>query len=427
MFDSIKSLLEKYHTNEFWVAYSGGIDSSVLLHLIKRYKDLKPDLNVKAIHINHNISPNSYNWCQHSSKACKHLNIPITIKTVTSKPKNGDSLESWARENRYHCFENLANNKEIYILLAHHQEDQAETFLLNALRGSGLTGLSAMPYSRNKNRVTYLRPLLSTSRREIEKYAIEHNLKWIDDESNRSQEINRNYLRHTVIPKLNIKWPNSSAQLARAASLCSENNFVLNKYLKEDLASVLKNKDDYSCIDLNKLILFEPVKIKILIKYWVNNIFDIQLPYKDYETISRNLRTKENGWQYHLLSQYHIQKYSNTLSINKIQDNHNQSFEHYWDLSIDKNIYIPSINKTITMDVLNHFGLELHNHKQIVLRSRQPKDRCKPTYRQKSQKLKIIFQELKIPSWKREESIIIEDFKSGKILAVYPHFICKSI
>jgi tRNA(Ile)-lysidine synthase len=425
MFDLVKQFLDKHHYKTFWIAYSGGLDSTVLLHLVKRYQDLHSSLDVKAIHINHNLSKNANDWCHHTGEFCNSLNIPLIIKNIESKPKQGDSLEAWARENRYHCFESFTNDNNICILLAHHQDDQAETFLLNALRGSGLPGLSSMPYKRQKNGVTYLRPLLSLSRNDIEKYAVEHNLNWVEDESNLSLELNRNYLRHSIIPKLNTKWTNSSAQLAKSAKLCSETNLVLNEYICQDLNNLLISRDNISGIDISKFSQSGIIKSKLILKYWLNSFFDIQLPHNEYGIISRNLEAKENGWQYQLNNTHYVQKYNNVLSISKVTNTGNKTFKYTWDTSNNSGLYIPELKQTISVDLLSDFGLEVNKYKQLVIRSRQPKDRCTPSYRKKSQKLKVIFQELKIPSWDRKESIIIEDSQSFEILAVYPYFICK--
>ncbi len=427
MLNNVKSLLDNYSHKILWVAYSGGLDSTVLLHLVKEYQNLQQNIDIRAIHINHNLSPNSQDWCHHVVATCKKLDIPLTINNILDKPQKPDSIEAWARKQRYDRFEALANNKEICVLLAHNQNDQAETFILNALRGSGLSGLSAIPQIRENEWITYIRPLLLYSREYIQNYAHKHNLQWIEDESNISTEYNRNYLRHEILPKLNLRWHKSSIQLAKTAQLCSETYSVLGQYIQQDIYNLQTSRNDFSSLDFNKLIGLETIKIKLILKYWLNKYFNIQLPYKEYEMISRELPKKGDGWQYQLTDIYCLQKYNKELSIKEITNDKTAPFRYIWNTSIDKELYIPELNQKLSINILIEFGvmLDTGGYKIFIIRSRQPQDRCIPTYRQKSQKLKIIFQELKIPSWNRNKSVIIEDIKTSEIVAVYPHFLCK--
>ena len=163
----------------FVIAYSGGLDSHVLLHSMSEWRAQNPDIKLQAVYVNHQLNSLSDEWEKHCEKTCKQLNIPIHIEKITLNLKPGDSLEEQARLARYAALKKYTDHKTI-LLTAHNLNDQAETFLLQALRGAGLKGLSAMPAVKKFGNSFLVRPLLSFSRDSLENYARENNLKWIE-------------------------------------------------------------------------------------------------------------------------------------------------------------------------------------------------------------------------------------------------------
>src|SRR3990167_5845691 len=194
------------NTQNFIIAYSGGLDSHVLLHAMAELKKDNLELNIHAVHVNHQINPESNNWAIHCKKTCDDLLIPITIETVDLNLKPGDSLEENARNARYAALKQYIDKNSV-LLTAHNANDQAETFLLQALRGAGPKGLSAMPAKKRLGDGFLIRPLLSFSREKLEKYALENKLNWIEDDSNVDPRFRRNFLRHAVFPVLKQYWP----------------------------------------------------------------------------------------------------------------------------------------------------------------------------------------------------------------------------
>ncbi len=206
----------------YYVGYSGGRDSHVLLDSLCRLRDAG-ELHgaLSAIHVNHNLNPSALAWVQHCQDICAGYDVPLIVETLTESPKAGDSLEAFARTARYRCIERYIRAGEVF-LSAHHQRDQAETFLLQLMRGAGLEGLRAMPVERALGAGRYVRPLLAVSYAEIVAYAQAHQLDFIVDDSNDDQRFDRNFLRHSVLPVLEQRFPKACAQIAQSAQWLAE-------------------------------------------------------------------------------------------------------------------------------------------------------------------------------------------------------------
>lgn len=201
------------------VGFSGGLDSTVLLHLLAR---LVPVLayRLSAVHVHHGLSPNAEAWCRHAQSICAELGVPLEVVRVTVAPA-GDGPEAAARTARYRAFSALSVEA---LALAHHRDDQAETVLLQLLRGAGLKGLAAMPEARwlKPGALRLLRPLLDCTRAELAAWARDQGLVWIEDESNRATHLARNALRHDILPRLEAHFPGAGAALAQAAPLFAD-------------------------------------------------------------------------------------------------------------------------------------------------------------------------------------------------------------
>jgi tRNA(Ile)-lysidine synthase len=189
------------------VALSGGVDSVTLLH------QLRARGAVTAIHVHHGLSPNADRWAAFCRRLCKRLDVPLAVVKVRVA-KRGQGLEAAAREARYQAFSTADAE---CIALAHNLDDQAETVLMNLLRGAGRRGASGMPARTRFKGKTLLRPLLETPRAEIEAYARRHRLAWIDDESNADESLTRNFVRRRIAPLLDQKYPQWRRSLSRAA------------------------------------------------------------------------------------------------------------------------------------------------------------------------------------------------------------------
>ena len=224
----------------YWVAYSGGLDSSVLLSLFAELRRQLP-IKLKAIHINHGLSPNASTWASLCATQCQSLQISYLERSVQVNANDGESIEEVARKKRYAVFAKCLEDGDI-LLTAHHQDDQAETFLLQLLRGAGVKGLAAMPQVKAFARGQHMRPLLEFSRSHLQAYAKERQLVWVDDESNLNLDFARNYIRHQLMPVLLQQWEGASDVIARSAAHCAEAQALLEEYALTDCEKVKGSK-----------------------------------------------------------------------------------------------------------------------------------------------------------------------------------------
>lgn len=200
------------------VGYSGGLDSSVLLYLLVGLRN-GAGFSLSAVHVHHGLSEQADAWAQHCASVCRRLDVPLALHHVDVKPA-GEGLEAAARAARYRVYTQLDTD---FLALAHHRDDQAETVLLQLLRGASLKGLAAMPEARGLTaKIVLLRPLLRATRSELTTIAAELGLNWIEDASNSDHRLARNSLRLGIMPELAERFPTASRALAQAAEQFAE-------------------------------------------------------------------------------------------------------------------------------------------------------------------------------------------------------------
>lgn len=224
------------------IGFSGGVDSTVLLHALYQIKtQILFSLEIRAIHINHGLNDKADEWEVHCHSLCKQWSIPFVCQHVIVDPTHS-GVEAAAREARYQAYRDELTHNEI-ILTAQHLDDQAETFMLALKRGSGPAGLSSMPESMIFNATVgqtwLLRPLLAISRHDLEIYADENKLIWVEDDSNQDDRYDRNFLRLRIMPVFMQRWPYFSGAISRSASLCAEQESLLDELLKEALDDMM--------------------------------------------------------------------------------------------------------------------------------------------------------------------------------------------
>jgi tRNA(Ile)-lysidine synthase len=234
--ESIESVFKGLGAGEhLYIAYSGGVDSQVLLHVVSTLVQAH-QIDATALHVNHGLSPNAHDWQDFCARQCESLGLPLLCKPIDLGEPSGSGLEVRAREARYAWFETLLGPGDV-LLTAHHGEDQAETFVLRALRGSGVRGLAAIPVKRALGCGCVIRPFLDQSKAELQAYAELFGLSWIDDESNASLKFDRNFVRHEILPLLATRWPQVSRQLARSAQNCRDDQLLLDELAELDAST----------------------------------------------------------------------------------------------------------------------------------------------------------------------------------------------
>ncbi|HEY0267735.1 MAG TPA: tRNA lysidine(34) synthetase TilS [Methyloradius sp.] len=242
------------------IALSGGLDSRVLLHLLASQQK-KLGFKLRATHVHHGLSPNAEQWAQFCRAICNEIAIPIDVTYVKVPRDSGLGIEAAARNSRYKAL--LENSGEDYIVLAHHQDDQAETLLLQLLRGAGVKGLAAMAPIDQKRRL--LRPLLDISRHQLEAYAKAHDLIWIEDESNEDEHYDRNFCRHQVLPLLAQRFHAVSQNLARSAVHLAETSALLDELAALDAVTIIGHHQ----IDVAGLSKLSDARARNLLRWWL--------------------------------------------------------------------------------------------------------------------------------------------------------------
>ncbi|MGM0679366.1 MAG: tRNA lysidine(34) synthetase TilS, partial [Pseudomonadota bacterium] len=270
----LDQLAQMPDASRYRIAYSGGCDSHVLLHALAGVREQLP-APLEAIHINHRLSDQADGWAEHCRRVCTELSVPLVEVTVHAHPKLGESPEAAAREARYNAWRGLLQAEE-GLLLAQHQDDQAETLLLQLLRGSGPKGLAAMPPVTDFAAGWLGRPLLGQSRALLRRYAREQGLAWIEDPSNFDTELDRNYLRHELLPVLQARWPSAALTLSRAARHQAEAGQLLDELAAQDYANC--HGEHAGCLCLAPLQALSLARQRNLLRYWLASVRQLPLP-----------------------------------------------------------------------------------------------------------------------------------------------------
>ncbi len=255
----------------WYIAFSGGLDSTVLLHLLADHARNHASPPLRAIHVHHGLQPAADAWPAHCQTVCDSLGIELQVIHVQVPP--GASLEQAARDARYAAFRQALGPGDI-LFTGQHRDDQAETLLFRLLRGAGLRGLAAMPGQRGLGQGSLARPLLGHSRQQLHDYAQAHQLAWIEDPSNADTRFARNYLRGQVFPHLQQRWPQASQNLARAAEHLGEALGLLDELAQGDLALAQEGAPlawpGLDSLDLAALVALSPARQRNALQYWLS-------------------------------------------------------------------------------------------------------------------------------------------------------------
>ena len=221
----------------FEVGLSGGLDSVVLLHLLHRMREFRR-FDLRAVHVHHGLSTNADSWAKFCQDYCQRLNVALRVCRVNVE-KQGKGLEAAARAARYQAF---SDGMKKIIVLAHHRNDQIETFMLSAVRGGGLRGMAAMPVWRDLNEeIQIWRPLLAFSRQELAEYAQQWGLSFVEDESNEDSGYLRNWMRNQALPQWQQRIPNFEQQICANVRLLQEDLQLLDELIESEYQRISLN------------------------------------------------------------------------------------------------------------------------------------------------------------------------------------------
>ena len=414
-----ENIAEYSRAKVMWVAYSGGCDSHALLHSLAELRSEIP-AEIKAIHINHGLSPLANAWEDHCRKICSALSIPYLAISVNAKAKD-TSPEEAARHARYAEWKALLNKGEV-ILLAHHQDDQAETVLIQLLRGSGVKGLAAMPEKQNFSLGLLCRPLLGFSREEIVSYAIENNLNWIDDPSNFDTDFDRNFLRHDIVPLLETRWPSVKKILSRTASHQADANQLLTELAFQDWHHVHTDNQ----IKITELLKLSHQRQRNVLRYWIGDICELLLPstVQLQRVLDEVLTASEDANPEVIWRGGEVRRYQGMLYAQEKLLEPKNNTELIWpDILMPLKLDSMGLKLTATSSQGKGLSQEKLNNSRISIKFRQGGESCRPTGRGQTHQLKKLFQEWQIPPWQRASIPLI--FVNGELAEVVGYCSCE--
>jgi tRNA(Ile)-lysidine synthase len=387
------------------VAFSGGLDSVVLLHLLVESQKTLP-FQLQAQHVHHGLSANADAWVEFCAHVCNKLNIPLTVSKVKVNKNSGIGIEAAAREARYKA---LLTTEADFICLAHHQDDQAETLLLQLARGAGVKGLAGMPVTSNK----LLRPFLDEPRSRLEDYAKQHKLTWIEDESNFDTKFDRNFLRHEILPKLEKQYPAIKQTISRAARHMAEADNLLDELAEIDVRSCQLNQEDSKQIALKPLAALSTARINNALRWWLlQNGCDVPSTAQLQQITQQFLYAKNDAnIQINVSARLTLRRFQGRAylvkNVQKAMTSHQRStFSLSW--QGEPAIILPDQSRLLFSEKIGAGMAKRHIEKaQLLIRYREGGETIKPAENRPSRSLKSIFQTSGIPPWVRERLPIL--------------------
>ncbi len=428
------------NAGKYLIAYSGGVDSHVLLHLCARIKNSPQGtgLSFSAVYIDHGLSPHAKKWGRHCQQICYELDIPLTIIEVDGRAKPGQSPEASARTVRYQAFSQILTANEC-LLTAQHLDDQAETLLLQLLRGSGTRGLSAMPEIKAFGRGFLCRPILAYNKQAILDYAAQHQLQWVEDESNQQQCFDRNYLRHTVLPLLQQRWPAVRESFAKSAAVLAESQLLLDDMAEADMQP-LRVVSAQGSIERDKILLL-PLKqylntdeasgahslarLNNILRHWIH-LNQLPMPSKKilHEIVFSVLQARDDAmplvsWRRDALH-CEVRRYRDRLYLLSRpagQAADPEEKKQQYPLSETQAVILQNDSiELIAAEKSPAFERQVLLTKPLSVRFRQGGERYRKKDNAPSHPLKHWFQEQGIPPWEREQLPLI--FHGDELLQI---------
>ena len=411
-------LLEPLEQAPRWrIAWSGGLDSSVLLHLLTIYRSRRrrtPPL--LALHVNHQLQAAADDWAEHCAQLAQALAVPLrTCRVEVSL--SGAGLEADARHARYTALAAGLAPGEV-VMLAHHRDDQSETVLLRLLRGSGLAGLQGMPARRALGRGELLRPLLAWPRSALEDYARRHRLRWIDDPSNLDGRHDRNFLRQQVLPLLDSRWPDAGSALVRAAEHLRDAGEALDALLPalQDSRSALGDPG----VVLAALLQESDAVALLQLRRWLR---ETGLPAPQASTLREFLRQLRAGggqaacmrfgdW---MLQRFGPALYLLPATLPSLEAGRTVAPGQHLSLATGSLTLLPATTGA---------GLRLQAGERLQIRSRSGGERLRLPGRAGHRSLKKLLNEAGIPPWWRERLPLL--YLEDELVAVAGMWLCDS-
>jgi tRNA(Ile)-lysidine synthase len=416
---ALAPLLHRHATASRWLlAFSGGLDSTVLLHLLHDYRCTHPEAPpLTAVHVNHSLQPAAEAWERHCERICAALGVPLLLRRVTVAA-DGRGIEAAAREARYETLAATLEEGDI-LFFAHHQDDQVETLLLRLLRGAGLRGLQGMPALRPLGAGQLSRPLLAWPRAALEDYARLHQLQWVDDPSNADMGFDRNYLRHEVLPQLARRWPGYRGSLARSAGQLGSVAAALEQLLPKPPGWVTLLGDPG--IPVASLLGDPEGASWLLLEQW---LLDLGLPTPPRTPALEFLRQLQAGGGSPELvwSGQRLRRFGDGIYLLPASETAGSGMGAT--LGPDSPLELPGVGRLELIPAGREAGIVLHPGEVLAVRTRSGGERCQPLGRAHSQRLKKLLQESAVPPWWRDRLPLL--YLQDELVAVADLWLCVS-
>ncbi len=403
----------------WWVAYSGGLDSQVLLHALAALRSHAVIPPIRALHVHHGLQPEADAWAEQCRRYCEQQEIPLRVLPVTVAPARGESLEAVAREQRYRAFAEQMGAGDL-LLTAHHQDDQAETVLLQLLRGSGLAGLAAMPACAAFGPGHHVRPLLGFARTQLAEYARAEGLSWVEDPSNRNRAFDRNYLRQEVIPLLARRWPSLGRTVSRTARHCAEAQRLIDGLAATDLAQLPRKGNR---LEVAGLAALPAPRARAVLRAWIR---DCGLPLPDAAHLDRVLgevvtarpdRNPVVRWP-----GAELRRFRGRLWLSPPLPAFDPAAVLEWDGEAP--LELPAgLGRLCVESGGGGIAQQAWRDGKIRVHYRAGGERCRPVGQDMTRSLKKLFQERGIPPWLRERVPLITI--DGELAAVGDLWLCR--
>ena len=370
-------------------AFSGGLDSCVLLHLLAAAPRIRA-AGLRALHVHHGLHPDADAWAAHCQTVCDALGVALTVARVQVDRTAGLGLEGAARAARHAAFADALGDDEI-LALAHHRDDQAETFLLRALRSAGPDGLAAMRPWRRLGRGWLWRPLLDQPRAALHAHALAQGLRWIEDPGNASLDHDRNFLRHAVLPRLRERWPQAAEALARSATLCADGADLL---AAEDGAALAAARRAPRDVAIEALQVLPATRRTRVLRRWIADLGLPPLPAQGIASIERSLlaapRDARACFDWHGAR---IQRWRDLLHADLLRPPLAATWTTTWDGRAP--LALPT-GDTLALEGATGFDAPLRIH------ARRGGERLRLPGRAHSHTLKHLLQDAAMPPWQRD-------------------------
>jgi tRNA(Ile)-lysidine synthase len=415
------SILRTYpQVNHCHLAYSGGLDSTVLLHLLHQVAGSLSWRGLRVVHVHHGLQAGADQWQQHCEAFCRQLDLPLTQIRLELREIPGTSLEALARERRYQALASAMGADDL-LLTAQHQDDQAETLLLQLLRGSGPAGLAAMPALTRFGPGWHGRPLLGFARAELERYAEEEGLTWVEDPSNRDLRFDRNYLRHEVLPRLQQRWPAALATIARSARLSGELQALADEQAARDLE--LTEGPWPGTLSISLLRGFSSPRRRSLLRHWIRKQ-GLQMPgSRHLQRIEREcLESRPDATPIVHWHEAEVRRYRDGLFLLKPLPDHDPAQVIPW-LEADELVLPDGLGRLVLEPAEQGIRSEAWRSARVEVRFRQGGEVCQQAGKRLHQSLKKRFQEWGIPPWQRDRLPLIHI--DGELAAVPGWLLCE--